>query len=862
MTNASDSRNPQPKPAATGAMPDAAGVLDCAPLGYCLLEPDVSIRHVNAAFSNAIGLPHAAILGQPILRFVHDGDAGPLGTIIAELAVDAALPRQCELRLVQPDGSAGWVMASLSKMPGGSPWIILQTQSIDDLKQAAASLQKSETRWKYALESAHQGVWDHDFSTNDLFYSIPWKRLRGMAADAPVDGSLDVWIESVHPADREHVLECIRRQDEGDVEFNTFQYRERHADGHWIWIESRGASIEWTPEGKPSRIIGTDTDISERKKAEAQLEEISRRLRLALDVSKVGVFEANLDTGSIIRDPQLLSIYGLDQHDPGVPAFEERLHPQDRDAALARVAAGIASNIPFMNAFRIIRPDGEIRHIRSTSVTFTDSEGAHKLIGANWDVTEDVTLREDLERARQLAETRNIELEAARSRIEYNALHDHLTGLPNRRFLDQRLDEWIADKVDYCAILHIDLDRFKQINDTLGHQAGDAMLVHTAKVLSAIIKEYDFVARIGGDEFLVLCDARQSQADVISLTDRIIEALRQPVPYEAHLCRFGASVGIAWTADGTADAKQSLMNADIALYRAKGLGRNRYEFFTQQLQTQIHHAKRTADEIIKGLEDGEFVPFYQPQFDARTLDITGVETLARWRHPKHGLLAPDYFLKIAEDINALTAIDRCIAEQALHDFSRWETQDLGVPRFSVNVSSPRLREPGLIDSLRQLNIPRGKLSFELLESIFLDDLDADSSQILKDIGALGIDIEIDDFGTGHASIVGLMKLNPSRLKIDRALVKPIIEAAEQRKLVGSIIDIGHSLNIEVVAEGVETIDHAHILRDLGCDTLQGYAFARPMARADLEAFIHSGSWRPPEATVQPARRTVLSDLKA
>ena len=354
----------------------------------------------------------------------------------------------------------------------------------------------------------------------------------------------------------------------------------------------------------------------------------------------------------------------------------------------------------------------------------------------------------DLERARQLAETRNIELEAARSRIEYNALHDHLTGLPNRRFLDQRLDEWIADKVDYCAILHIDLDRFKQINDTLGHQAGDAMLVHTAKVLSAIIKEYDFVARIGGDEFLVLCDARQSQADVISLTDRIIEALRQPVPYEAHLCRFGASVGIAWTADGTADAKQSLMNADIALYRAKGLGRNRYEFFTQQLQTQIHHAKRTADEIIKGLEDGEFVPFYQPQFDARTLDITGVETLARWRHPKHGLLAPDYFLKIAEDINALTAIDRCIAEQALHDFSRWETQDLGVPRFSVNVSSPRLREPGLIDSLRQLNIPRGKLSFELLESIFLDDLDADSSQILKDIGALGIDIEIGRFRHG------------------------------------------------------------------------------------------------------------------
>jgi diguanylate cyclase (GGDEF)-like protein/PAS domain S-box-containing protein len=843
VTTASENRGLRPQSAMNGALPDAAVVLACAPLGYCLLEQDGVVRHVNAAFLNALALPSQVVLGEDILRFVHSEDTSVLCAAMADIEAEGSRPSQCELRLTRPDGTAHWVMASLSRMTGPSPWIILQTQSIEDLKQAVTSLQKSETRWKYALESAHQGVWDHDFSANDLFYSIPWKTLRGMAADATVDGSLDIWIENVHPADREHVLECIRRQDEGEVEFNVFQYRERHADGHWVWIESRGASIEWSAEGKPSRIIGTDTDISERKKAESQLEEISRRLRLALDVSKVGVFEANLDTGTIMRDKQLLSIYGLDPQQPGVAAFEERLHPEDRDAALARVAAGVASTVPFMNAFRIVRPDGEIRHIRSSSVTFTDNEGAHKLIGANWDVTEDVILREELERARQLAEARNLELEAARTRIEYNALHDHLTGLPNRRFLDQRLDEWTAETVAYCAILHIDLDRFKQINDTLGHQAGDAMLVHTARVLSSIIGDRDFVARIGGDEFLVLCDAHQSQDEVILLADQIIEALRQPVAYEGHSCRFGASVGIAWTVDGTADAKQSLMNADLALYRAKGLGRNRYEFFTKQLQTQIHHAKRTADEIIKGLEDGEFVPFYQPQFDARTLDIAGVETLARWMHPQHGLLTPDYFLKIAEDINALTAIDRCIAEQALSDFGRWETLDFGVPRISVNVSSPRLREPGLIESLRQLNIPRGKLSFELLESIFLDDLDEDSSQILNDLSALGIEIEIDDFGTGHASIVGLMKLNPSRLKIDRALVKPIIEAAEQRKLVGSIIDIGHSLNIEVVAEGVETIQHAHILRDLGCDTLQGYAFARPVSASDFECFVKAGQWR-------------------
>ena len=846
MTTASKNRDLWPTPTASGVFPDAAAVLDCAPVGLCLIDQDGCIRQANTAFADAFGLFPDAVLGKQILDFVHGEDVATFNAAVAEIRESESRPSQREIRVVLPGGQSLWVSAAFSCMTGEpSPGIILQIQSIDALKQALATLRKNETRWKYALESAHQGVWDHDFSANDLFYSAHWKTIRGMAADAPVDGSLDVWIESVHPADRTHVLEYIRRQDEGEVAFNTFQYRERHADGHWVWIESRGASVEWGPDGKPTRIIGTDTDITERKKAEAQLEEVSRRLRLALDVSKVGVFEANLDTGAVVRDEQLLRIYGLDavasnQHGS---VFEQRLHPEDRAGALSRVEEGVASTVPFTNAFRIVRLDGEIRHIRSSSVTFTDAEGARKLIGANWDVTEDVTLRDELERARLLAEARNLELEAARTRIEYNALHDHLTGLPNRRFLDQRLDDWIAEKVAYCAILHIDLDRFKQINDTLGHQAGDAMLVHTARVLSSIIGENDFVARVGGDEFLVLCDARHTQDAVVMVADQIIDALRQPVPYDGHLCRFGASVGIAWTLDGTMDAKQSLLNADLALYRAKGLGRNRYEFFTKQLQTQIHHAKRTADEIIKGLEDGEFVPFYQPQFDARTLDIVGVETLARWVHPQYGLLAPDYFLKIAEDINSLTAIDRSIAEQALRDFGHWEAHGFSIPRISVNVSSPRLREPGLIESLKQLGIPRGKLSFELLESIFLDDLDENASQTLSDLKALGIDIEIDDFGTGHASIIGLMKLSPARLKIDRALVRPVAESAEQRRLVGSIIDIGHSLNIEVVAEGVETRQHASILRDLGCDTLQGYAFARPMSSSDLGHFVTAGQWR-------------------
>ncbi len=851
-----DDENDRQPPLMPAAASDFDALINQATSGICVLTGNGMIRFANPAFNQMTGFTEPSPLDRPFAACFHADDAAALNQLTADLRQTVAQAGPVSLRLVSQDAAPVTVLVNMALLHDERPddGIVVQLQSVEVLMQTLISLQKSETRWKYALESAHQGVWDHDFRKDEFFYSTTWRKIRGLAPDSPVDSSLEKWIEGVHPDDHAHVLESIRQQDEGEVAFNVFQYRERHADGHWMWIESRGASIEWTPDGKPSRIIGTDTDVTERKRAEAMLAEISRKLRLAVEVSQIGVFEADLDSGMVFRDERLLSIYGLDRTTGNEPnIFRDHLHPDDRDEALRTVSEGTASGKPFTNAFRIIRPDGSIRHIRSSSVTFLDADNHHKLIGANWDVTDDVALQEELARAKILADARNRELEAAHVRIEYNALHDHLTGLPNRRYLDQQLDEWVSDGLRHSAILHIDLDRFKQINDTLGHQAGDAMLIHTARTLVSLARADDFVARIGGDEFVVLCGPGRDKSDVVAITDAIIGALRQPVPYEGHLCRFGASVGIAWAGDDAHDAKQSLMNADIALYRAKGLGRNRYEFFTTQLQTQIHHAKKTADEIMKGLEEHEFVPFYQPQFCARSLDITSVETLARWRHPVHGLLAPAYFLKVAEDMNALSAIDRSVAEQALSDFSDWERMGLGIERFSVNVSSRRLREPDLIESLKTLKIRPGILSFELLESIFLDDLEQSVTETISALKDLGIDIEIDDFGTGHASIVGLLKLSPSRLKIDRALIEPIKNSTEQRRLVGSIIDIGHSLNIEVVAEGVETLAHAHILRDLGCDTLQGYAFARPMSKQDLESFARSGSWRgstPPDKQLE------------
>ncbi|MHA6299868.1 bifunctional diguanylate cyclase/phosphodiesterase [Devosia sp. CAU 1758] len=596
-----------------------------------------------------------------------------------------------------------------------------------------------------------------------------------------------------------------------------------------------------------SRMIRERHDhIHELGNREVELARLTRRLNLAVDVSKVGVWEMDMRTGVETWDERTNEIYGLP--DDGGPRSHDHwraaVHPEDRERAEIDFRRMIASG-RYQSDYRVCLPDGGLRHVRSVAALFSEPGQPDKVVGVNWDVTNDVELNEDLRRAKRQAEARNNELEAARIRIEHNALHDSLTGLPNRRYLDEVLMSHAADGYHgsgSIALLHIDLDRFKQINDTLGHAAGDAMLIHASKVLRANCRETDFVARIGGDEFVILSSAGPSDARLKLIADRIVREMRRPAVHEGHECRFGVSIGVAVSRSADIDVRQLLVNADIALYRAKALGRSRHEFFSEALQAEVINTKRVADEILKGLDNNAFFAHYQPQFDAHTLDLVGVEALARWQHPVDGLKAPDSFMDVAEEINVVAQIDRLVLEQALADLARWDEMGLNVPRASVNVSLRRLHDEGLIESLKALPLAPGRLSFELVESIYLDESDGIVAWNIDQVKELGIDVEIDDFGTGYASIVSLQKLHPRRLKIDRQLVKPILDQPAQRQLVASIVDIGKSMDIEIVAEGVETMEHAAILRDLGCDILQGYAFARPMSRDALESFLRENAW--------------------
>lgn len=577
---------------------------------------------------------------------------------------------------------------------------------------------------------------------------------------------------------------------------------------------------------------------------EEQLQKLSQRLELALDTSQIGVWEMDIETRALVWDDRMHELYGIpaDTADHA-EIWSRRLHPDDAARAQKEFEDCVASRGHYHSEFRVQTDDGRDRYVRAIGAVYEDTSGRLKIVGVNWDVSRDFALNEDLMRAKDLAEARNRQLEAAKARIEHNALHDSLTALPNRRYLDRALENCPnVGMTNSLALLHIDLDRFKHINDTLGHAAGDAMLIHASNILRESAGKDCFVARIGGDEFVVLC-VNASLDELAALAEEIITLMRQPVAYQGHECRFGVSIGIAAEIAPNIEPKRLLINADIALYRAKRRGRNRFEFFTNILQAEIVHTKRVADEILSGLEQNAFEAFYQPQFDAHTLDISGVEALARWRHPERGVLAPDQFMRIAEELNVVNAIDRLVLEQTLRDHRSWMQQGWSIPKVSVNVSSRRLHDEELLESLRLLDIDPGIVSFELVESIFLDESDDIVTSNIEEIKKLGIDIEIDDFGTGYASIISLMKLKPKRLKIDRQLVAPMVGSAAQCDLVRSIIEIGKSLGIGVVAEGVETMEHAALLRDLGCDYLQGYAFARPMPRDQLAEFLRVQQWR-------------------
>ena len=776
----------------------------------------------------------------------------------------------CAFRLVHPSRGLVWLhgRATAQKLQDGSyRWFgfhhdVTEARAAEEaIKQARAESVAAEARLRTAVEAMSEGFALYDSNDRLVLANEGYRRLFAPCAVAPGRGFEELL--------REFVAEGGATDAKGRAEEwiqQVFAARAA-AEGRNQWTTGDGRSIvtrhhrlengdlfsfhaDRTEERRSQELLrqrsaaqAAATRLAEAKSAAltAKCAQLDQFFSLSIDL--LGILEPS---GAAIRlSHAWCDLVGRPMEELMRTPYRELLHKEDWPKLRATIRA-IADGGPCAELrCRWRRKDGAWRVI-----DWRGKRGADGLIYiVARDVTAEIAAENRLREAKICAESRATQLLAANRRIEHNALHDPLTGLPNRRYLEQVLNARLHCGGGIVAALHLDLDRFKQINDADGHAAGDAVLRQTAALLSSQLRDGDFLARVGGDEFVVIPERITDADDLHALSERLIAVLRRPIEHDGKRHRVGVSIGAALRFGEEVDDAALLEDADIALYKAKAEGGGRVEFFTEALREETLRRKKTADRLRAALDDGEFEPFYQPQICARTGRVIGVEALARWRHPVDGMLTPDRFIGPAQEMGLLGDIDRQVMERGLRDLERLRVDGVADLRLAVNVSAKRLLQAGLVAEIEALDLAPGRLSFELVETILIEEADAGLMETAAALRRIGVDIELDDFGSGHASIVGLLKLRPSRLKIDRRLVMPMLDGAQEHALVRSILEIGRALEVEVIAEGVETLRHAEVLARLGCDILQGFAYAKPLPLDQLRALLSSPPWleRPSDA---------------
>ncbi|AZO58188.1 MAG: EAL domain-containing protein [Mesorhizobium sp.] len=440
------------------------------------------------------------------------------------------------------------------------------------------------------------------------------------------------------------------------------------------------------------------------------------------------------------------------------------------------------------------------------------------------------------------------ELVDARNSMAFIAVHDGLTGLHNRTFLTDHFDTLIKGahrRRERLAVIQLDLDRFKQINDTLGHAAGDYVLVVTAQRMRDSCRASDLCARLGGDEFVMILNGAGSTEDIHALAKRIIANINEPITFQGTTIMPGASAGIAVYPVDADNAQDLLVHADLALYSAKKLGGGSFSFFSEELRLELDYRKQLEQDIRTAIAEKTFEVYFQPQVSLTSGKISGIEALVRWKHATRGMISPGEFIPVAEKCGFMPDIGRIVISKAINEAAEWDRAGIDFGRIAVNVSGTELREPDfdnfLFGTLERAGLAPQKLSLEIVESVILDDEKTGIAAKLRHIRAAGVHLELDDFGTGYASLSHVNPNEIDRLKIDRRFVQNINENGDNTKIVRAITELARGLGISIVAEGAETEAELDSLMAIGCDQVQGYSIAFPMPQDKAREWLTARS---------------------
>ncbi|WP_229724021.1 putative bifunctional diguanylate cyclase/phosphodiesterase [Oxalicibacterium solurbis] len=617
-----------------------------------------------------------------------------------------------------------------------------------------------------------------------------------------------------HPDDRRHVrttiLEAVARNCRFDIE-----YRIVRADGSIRWVWERGTNIT------RDVLEGFIQDITERKQADEALREAERRYRSIFENAIEGIYQSTPNDGYLAVNPALARMYGYASPQEMIAVLRDIDHQlyvdPHRRAEFVRLME--QDNVVTNFESRIYRRNGEIIWISENARAVHDSSG--KLLffeGTVEAITE-----------RKLHE----------AEIRFQATHDALTGLPNRTLLYDRMQQAMLHSQRYgnlTAIAFLDLDQFKFINDSLGHQVGDELLKITAQRLKSCLRESDTVARQGGDEFVLLLTSQPNEESITQTMQRVLHEVAQPWTANDLEFRITCSVGITLYPNDGRDAETLLKHADSAMYKAKELGRNMFQYYSAEMNSTVTDRLELLNRLRQAIPNDELVLHYQPKLNLASGEIIGVEALIRWNSPHSGLVSPGAFIPLAEETGLIIPIGEWVLQTACRRNRAW--QDAGYPPvvISVNLSPRQLARGDIVQQVERVLAETGLdaqwLELEITESVMATDVEK-SFAMLTELRAMGVRISLDDFGTGYSSLSYLKRFPVDTLKIDQSFVRDIAIDGNSAAIVRAIVSLGHNLNLNVLAEGIETAEQSALLRQNGCNEGQGYLISRPVPEQDF-----------------------------
>lgn len=602
--------------------------------------------------------------------------------------------------------------------------------------------------------------------------------------------------------------------------FMVFEGTPRRKDGTTIPVE---ISAKFVDDRARDYVIAIHRDITERKRAQLELQQSEAKFRGLAESLDVIIYRADPETlvASYINSA-IEKIYGysVDEWLNDQTLWEKALHPEDLDRVVSALEQGKWGGNNGSIEYRIIHRDQSVHWVDDHYTWDKDSEGRITgLTGVVYDITEKKRVEDE---------------------IRHIAFFDTLTDLPNRQLFFNQMGEAIARakrNSTSFGLLFIDLDNFKNINDTLGHSTGDLLLKEVTKRLTENLRPYDIVSRLGGDEFTTIVTDMSEQFDTDTVAERIAELLSDPFYLCGHELCVSCSIGISIFPDDGADAETLLQNADVAMYYAKSMGRNNYQHFTQEMNRQAKEQLILGGELRRALQNDEFMLHYQPQVEARTGEIIGHEALIRWNHPERGLIMPSDFIPIAEESGIVIAIDEWVLQRACEETRKLHESGFNSLALAVNLSALHFKEKNIVETvsrvLEKTGFSSGYLELEITEGVLMDDVET-SLQLINELKSLGIKISMDDFGTGYSSLSYLKRFPIDKLKIDRSFIQEIATNESDGAITRTIISMAFNLNMNVIAEGVETQEQLEFLSAEGCNQIQGYYFSKPLP---IDAYV-------------------------